>query len=67
MSAGTVCVFEDQDVDEVVRVMEERQIRRAPVLSREKRLVAIVSLGWRITFCGFDGKAPVPNRLLTSE
>ena len=45
MSPGTVSVFEDQDVDEVVQVMEDHQIRRAPVMSRERRIVGIVSLG----------------------
>ena len=45
MSPGTVSVFEDQDVDEVVQVMEDHQIRRAPVMNREKRIVGIVSLG----------------------
>lgn len=45
MSPGIVYVFADQPVEEVARVMEERQIRRVPVLNREKRLVGIVSLG----------------------
>ena len=45
MSPGSVWVFEDQDVDEAVRLMEEHQIRRAPVMNRENRLVGIVSLG----------------------
>ena len=45
MSPGSITVFEDQEVDDVVQVMEEKQIRRAPVMSREKRLVGIVSLG----------------------
>jgi CBS domain-containing protein len=45
MSPGVVYVFADQSVEEVARVMEDRQIRRVPVLSREKRLVGIVSLG----------------------
>src|ERR1041384_3404000 len=45
MSAGSVCVFDDQNVDEAVRLMEDHQIRRAPVLNREQRLVGIVSLG----------------------
>ena len=44
MSPGVVYVFADQQVEEVTRVMEERQIRRVPVLNREKRLVGIVSL-----------------------
>jgi CBS domain-containing protein len=45
MSPGIVYVFGDQEVEEAVRVMEERQIRRLPVLNREKRLVGIVALG----------------------
>ena len=45
MSPGTVYVYEDQDVDEVVHVLEDHRIRRAPVMTREKRLVGIVSLG----------------------
>ena len=45
MSAGSITVFEDQDVDEAVHIMEQHQIRRAPVLNRENRLVGIVSLG----------------------
>jgi CBS domain-containing protein len=45
MSPGIVYVFADQQVEEVARIMEQRQIRRVPVLNREKRLVGIVSLG----------------------
>lgn len=45
MSPGSVCVHDDQDVAEAVRVLERHQIRRVPVLNREQRLVGIVSLG----------------------
>ena len=45
MSPGSVSVFEDQEVDEAVHLFEQHQIRRAPVLNREGRLVGIVSLG----------------------
>jgi CBS domain-containing protein len=45
MSAEVVHVFADQEVEEAVTIMEERQIRRLPVVNREKRLVGIVSLG----------------------
>jgi CBS domain-containing protein len=45
MSPGSVSVFEDQNVDEAVHLMEEHQVRRAPVLNRENRLVGILSLG----------------------
>jgi CBS domain-containing protein len=37
--------FEDEDADSVARNMAEQQIRRLPVVSREKRLVGILSLG----------------------
>ena len=45
MSDGTITVFEDQEVDEAVQIMEQHQIRRAPVLSRDNKLVGILSLG----------------------
>jgi CBS domain-containing protein len=45
LSAGVVYVLADQDVEDAARIMEEKQIRRLAVLSREKRLVGIVSLG----------------------
>jgi CBS domain-containing protein len=37
--------FEDQDITEAAGLMKEKQIRRLPVLDRNKRLVGIVSLG----------------------
>src|SRR5215210_1481839 len=37
--------FEDEDLDDVVRSMGENKVRRLPVMSRDKRLVGIVSLG----------------------
>ena len=45
MSAGVVYCFEDQTHEEAARVMSDKQIRRLPILNREKRLVGIVSLG----------------------
>ncbi len=37
--------FEDQEIEEVTRNMADIQVRRLPVLDREKRLVGILSLG----------------------
>ena len=37
--------FEDDDTDAVARNMAEIQVRRLPVLTRDKRLVGIISLG----------------------
>jgi CBS domain-containing protein len=46
MTTPALYCFEDQDVSEAAKIMEENQIRRLVVLSREdKRLVGVVSLG----------------------
>src|SRR4051794_34872667 len=45
MSEGIISIFDDQTVEEAARLMEQKQIRRLPVLNRSKRLVGIVSLG----------------------
>ena len=45
MTPEVAYAFEDQDVREAERIMQERQIRRLPILDRDKRLVGIVSLG----------------------
>lgn len=37
--------FEDEDVQHVAQNMADIQVRRLPVLNREKRLVGVVSLG----------------------
>jgi CBS domain-containing protein len=37
--------FEDQNIEDAVQTMARYQIRRLPILSREKRLVGMVSLG----------------------
>ena len=45
MSEGIAWVFEDQSVEEAAKIMSERQVRRLPVVDRNKRLVGIVALG----------------------
>jgi CBS domain-containing protein len=45
MTPKIVCCFEDQDVAEAARLMEEKQVRRLAVLNNENRLVGILSLG----------------------
>ncbi|HVU35905.1 MAG TPA: CBS domain-containing protein [Opitutaceae bacterium] len=44
MSPHVVFVYDDEPLDAAVRLMEEHRIRRAPVMTREKRLTGIVSL-----------------------
>jgi CBS domain-containing protein len=45
MTPDVTYCFEDDDIRDAARKMEEKQIRRLVVLNREKRLVGIVSLG----------------------
>src|SRR5262245_46431624 len=45
MSVGTLYCYDDQTLEEVAKNMGENQVRRLPVLNREKRLVGILSLG----------------------
>ena len=45
MSPGIFYCFADETVETVLDNMGDRQIRRLPVVNREKRLVGVVSLG----------------------
>ena len=45
LSARVLYCFEDQGVAEIARQMGDWQVRRLPVLNRDKCLVGIVSLG----------------------
>jgi CBS-domain-containing membrane protein len=42
---GQILLCEDEEVAHVVQNMAELQVRRFPVMNRDKRLVGIVSLG----------------------
>jgi CBS domain-containing protein len=52
--------FEDEDVDHVAENMAELQLRRLPVMNRQKRLVGIVALGDLAT----EGSLPVTAKAL---
>jgi len=45
MTSDVKYVFEDEDTEDVARNMADLQVRRLPVLNRDKRLVGIVSIG----------------------
>lgn len=45
MSDEVLYCFEDEDVEQVCRNLADQQIRRLPVMDRNKRLVGILSLG----------------------
>jgi len=57
MSADLRWCYDDQAVEEVMEEMSGWQIRRVPVLDREKRLVGIVSLGDMAERGGADADA----------
>lgn len=44
MSEHVFYCFEDDDVDRAAQVMAEHQVRRLPVLNRDKRLVGVLAL-----------------------
>jgi Mg/Co/Ni transporter MgtE len=45
MTSEVRYVFDDEDIERVAENMAELQVRRLPVINRDKRLVGIVSLG----------------------
>jgi CBS domain-containing protein len=61
MSAEVRYCFEDDDSKDVLRNMSDLQVRRLPVLSRNKRLVGIVSL----SDLASSGQAPEAGKALT--
>jgi CBS domain-containing protein len=45
MTPGVSYCFDDQTVEEAVMLMEAEQIRRLPIMNRERQLVGMLSLG----------------------
>lgn len=45
MSENVSWCYEDVDLSEAAHMMEERRIRRLPVINRDKRLVGMLSIG----------------------
>lgn len=56
MTAEVRYCFEDEDIDDVLQNLADQQIRRLPVVDRDKRLVGILSLG-DIAMTSSDGAA----------
>lgn len=44
MSEGVYYCFEDDDVEGAARIMAEHEVRRLPVLNRDKRLVGMLGI-----------------------
>ena len=45
VTSPAIYCFDDQSVDEAAKLMHDNQIRRLVILSRDKRMVGVVSLG----------------------
>jgi len=45
MTEGIVYCTEDQSLEDAIQLMEERQIRRMPVINGKKRMTGMLSLG----------------------
>jgi len=55
MSKEVLYCFEDEEISVAAQKMSQMQIRRMPVLNRDKHLVGIISLG-DISHAGSEGK-----------
>ena len=62
MSQEVLYCYDDERLDDVARQMRELQIRRMPVLNREKRLVGIISIG-DLALTDDDGTGRAANAL----
>jgi CBS-domain-containing membrane protein len=45
MTKDVCYCFENQEVEQAVKLMEQKQIRRLPIVDRTKKLVGVMSLG----------------------
>ena len=45
MTPNVLYCYEDQDVEEVAKFMQENEVRRVPIYDRTRQLVGVVSLG----------------------
>jgi len=55
--------FEDQDIEEVAHNMGDIQVRRLPVVDRDKRLVGIITLGDIARVGSSDGTAEALHQI----
>lgn len=74
MSKDIKYCFEDEEVDAVAHNMADIQMRRLPVVDRNKRLVGILSLGdiarteqWQVSASALHGISETPSNHASSE
>ena len=63
MTADVKYCYDDQDLEEVSANMGEIQVRRLPVLNRNKQLVGIIALGDIALVQGGDGTGATLSRI----
>jgi CBS domain-containing protein len=63
MTADVKYCYEDQELDEVSANMGDIQVRRLPVLNRDKRLVGIIALGDIALIQGGNGTGAALSRI----
>jgi CBS domain-containing protein len=63
MTAEVRYCFEDQDLEEVTANMGDIQVRRLPVLDRDKRLIGIIALGDIAQVQSSDGTGAALSRI----
>jgi CBS domain-containing protein len=56
MTRDVFCCYDDQDVAECGRLMQEKEVRRMLVLDRDEKMIGVVSLG---DIARTDGEEPV--------
>lgn len=45
MSSGIIYCRENEELDDAIRIMEQHEVRRLPVINDDKRMIGILSLG----------------------
>jgi len=63
MTAEVMYCYEDQDLEEITANMGDIQVRRLPVLSRDKRLIGIIALGDIALVQASDGTGAALSRI----
>jgi CBS domain-containing protein len=63
MTSEVKYCFEDEDLDHIAQNMGEQQIRRLPVLNRNKQLVGVLALGDMALFDGNGSAGAALSRI----
>jgi CBS domain-containing protein len=67
MSSPAITTTPDGDIREVAAVLDEKRIKRLPVVDEKGRLVGVISRADIIRILGQDVMAPLPKRRTLRE